>query len=225
MTTHPLDNPVWASLSSRHKSLARSSAAVVRYPPTFAPFAAVSSANVDASASMASLVESDERVYLLGPMPSLPESWRLQQLALLAQMICPTRLDPVDGPKIIELSETHRTDVLALAVLVYPHCFRPRTMELGRYFGIYQQGRLAAMIGERMCMDGYQEISAVCTYPDYSGRGFARHLLAWLSNDNLERGRIPFLHVSQDNQRTLRLYAQNEYTLRCEIAFWSLHRA
>jgi len=158
-------------------------------------------------------------------VPSLPESWRLKPLALLAQMICPTRIDPVDGPEIIELSDTHRVDVLALTALVYPHYFRPRTMELGRYFGIYRDGRLAAMIGERMGMDDQQEISAVCTHPDYSGRGYARQLLARLSDDNLERGRIPFLHVSQDNRRAMRLYAQNGYHLRCEIPFWSLRRA
>ena len=225
MPTHPLDNPIWASLASRHQSLSRSAGAVVRYPPTFAAFAAVASADADVTAAMASLVESDETVYLLGLVPSLPQSWCLEQLALLAQMTCPSPIAMVDGPEIIELSETHRVDVLALTTLVYPHYFRPRTMELGRYFGIYQQGRLAGMIGERMGMDGYQEISAVCTHPDYNGRGYARHLLAWLSNDNLERGCMPFLHVSQDNLRAMRLYAQNGYHLRCEIPFWSLRRA
>jgi predicted GNAT family acetyltransferase len=98
-------------------------------------------------------------------------------------------------------------------------------MELGRYFGIYQEGRLAAMIGERLGMDGYQEISAVCTHPDYNGRGYARQLLAWLSNDTLDHGRMPFLHVSHENQRAKHLYEQNGYHLRRDIPFWSLHRS
>lgn len=224
MATDPLDNPIWASLTSRHQGLARSIGAVVRYPPDYAPFAAVASADADASAALASLVEPDESVYLLGPVPSVPEGWRLEHLGLLAQMVCPARIDAVDGPEIIELSEMHRADVLALTALVYPHYFRPRTMDLGRYFGIYRDGRLAAMIGERMGMDDHQEISAVCTHPDYNGRGYARHLLAWLSNDNLERERMPFLHVSQDNHRAMRLYEQNGYHVRREIPFWWLHR-
>jgi len=112
-----------------------------------------------------------------------------------------------------------------LTALVYPHYFRLRTMELGRYFGIYQGGRLAAIIGERLGMDAYQEISAVCTHPDFSARGYARRLLALLSNDNLERGRTPFLHVSHQNHRAKLLYEQTGYRHRRDIDFWSLCRA
>ena len=112
--------------------------------------------------------------------------------------------------------------VLALAALVYAHYFRPRTTALGRYFGIYREGRLAAMIGERMATDDWQEISAVCTHPDFNGLGYARRLLAWLSNDNLARGRMPFLHVSRQNLRARQLYEENGYHDRCGIAFWSL---
>ena len=76
------------------------------------------------------------------------------------------------------------------------------------------------MIGERMGMDGWQEISAVCTHPDHLGRGYARHLLAWLTNDNLARGRLAFLHVSHANMRAKTLYAQCGYRLRRDIPFW-----
>ena len=148
----------------------------------------------------------------------------MRQLALLAQMVCPTAIPDVDGPELIQLTDIHRADVLALTALVYPHYFRPRTVQLGRYFGIYQDGRLAAMIGERMGMDEYTEISAVCTHPDFNGRGYARRLLVWLSNDVLRRGLTPFLHVSHENRRAKELYEHNGYHLRRDIAFWSLRR-
>jgi predicted GNAT family acetyltransferase len=45
-----------------------------------------------------------------------------------------------------------------------------------------------------------------------------------LSNDVLDRGRLPFLHVSRDNARAVRLYEQNGYRLRRTIPFWSLQR-
>jgi predicted GNAT family acetyltransferase len=65
----------------------------------------------------------------------------------------------------------------------------------------------------------------VCTHPDHVGHGYARRLLGWLSNDVLARGRMPFLHVSQDNTRALELYERNGYRLRRTIGFWSLRRA
>lgn len=224
MTPHPLDNPLWESLTSRHAALARRHGDVVRYPAEVAPFLAVATDGVDAAAALDALVAPDESVYLLGRTPSVPAGWRLEGPTWLAQMVCRARVAEADGPAIIALTEAHRADVLALTALVYPHYFRPRTMDLGRYFGIYLAGRLAAMIGERMGTDDYQEISAVCTHPDFHGRGYARHLLTWLSNDVHERGRTPFLHVSQDNHRAIRLYEQNGYGDRREIAFWSLRR-
>lgn len=225
MTTHPLDNPIWESLISRHRSLALRQGEVACYPAEVAPFLGVSAGGVEVRAGLESLVAPGAASLLLGPTPSTPAGWHLERVAMLAQMICPARMAEVDGPAIIELSEAHRADVLALTALVYPHYFRPRTMDLGRYFGIYQDGRLAAIIGERMGMDDWQEISAVCTHPDYVGRGYARCLLAWLSNDNLVRGRTPFLHVSHENVRAKRLYEQTGYQLRCDIPFWSLSRS
>ena len=224
MTDKVLDNPIWESLNSRHRPLALHQGVAARYPSDIAPFLGVPEKDSDAVAALASLVPEDDTVLLLGCAPRIAAGWRLQQLALLAQMICRAPMAEVDGPDLIELTEIHRADVLALTALVYPHYFRPRTVELGRYFGIYQQGRLAAMIGERMGMEEYTEISAVCTHPDFNGRGYARRLLVWLSNDVLRRGMTPFLHVSHENTRAKTLYEQNGYQLRRDIAFWSLRR-
>jgi len=225
MNLAELDNPFWSALRSRHRDIALRRGEAARYPAAFAPFLGVASAQADVAAAVAALVGADESVYLLGVAPALPRGWVLDAFAPLAQMICPAPIAVVDGPAVIELTEAHRADVLALTALVYPHYFRPRTMELGRYFGIYQDGRLAAMIGERLGTDAQQEISAVCTHPDFNGRGYARRLVALLSNDNLERGRLPFLHVSHQNHRAKQLYEQLGYGHRRDIGFWSLRRA
>ncbi|MEO6103346.1 MAG: GNAT family N-acetyltransferase [Pseudoxanthomonas sp.] len=224
MTSPILENPIWESLASRHRSLAVREGDIARYPAEVAPFLGVASDGVEVTAALELLVPRGDTVLLLGPVPHQPQGWALTHLAQLAQMVCPARVQEVDGPMIIELSEPHRADVLALTTLVYPHYFRPRTIDLGRYFGLYQHGRLAAMIGERMGMEGHTEISAVCTHPDFNGLGYARHLLTWLSNDNLRRGHTPFLHVSQQNQRAMCLYERNGYRTGRNIAFWSLRR-
>jgi GNAT superfamily N-acetyltransferase len=220
-----LDNPFWASLGSRHYDMALRAGDVARYPPAYAPFLGVAGADADVGDALETLVDAGESVYLLGVAPRVPQGWNLEAFPDLAQMISTTPLPVIDGPEAIELSAAHSSDVLALTALVYPHYFRERTMALGRYFGIYEDGRLAAIIGERLGMDAYQEISAVCTHPDFSGRGHARRLLALLSNDNLERGRTPFLHVSHHNGRAKQLYERMGYRFRRDIGFWSLRRS
>lgn len=230
MQTPELDNPFWSSLRSRHRDLALVDGAVARFPPEFAPFLGIADAAADVAHALASLVAPEEAVLMLGVVPdSVPQGWRLEALGDLAQMACTERIAEVDGPGIIALSDPHRPDVLALTALVYPHYFRERTMELGRYFGIYMPDadgdvRLAAMIGERLGTDGCTEMSAICTHPDFTGRGYARRLTAMLTNDTLARGRMPFLHVSQENHRALELYQRMGYRLRREIGFWKLSR-
>jgi len=220
-----LDNPFHAALSSQHRAIALGEGDVLRYPPQFAPFLGVAHADVDAAPALDALLGPGESVYLLGIAPRLGAGWEMEAFADLAQMTCAQPIPVPDGPEVIALDASHRADVLALTALVYPHYFRERTMEMGRYFGIYQDGRLAAIIGERLGWDAAQEISAVCTHPDFNGRGYARRMLALLTNDVLAQGRQAFLHVSHANTRAKALYEQMGYTLRRDIPFWSLRRA
>ena len=67
--------------------------------------------------------------------------------------------------------------MLALAAATEPGPFLPETIRMGRYFGTRSRdGRLMAMAGERLRLNGFTEISAVCTHPDFRGQGHAR---AW----------------------------------------------
>ena len=220
-----LDNPFWSSLQTRHAALAvRSGDVAVRYPSEFAPFLGVADADVSADDAVVPLLEANETLLLLGVAPGLSSAWRLETFRPLAQMIRDEPLEVVDGPPVIELDASHRDDVLALVALVYPHYFRPRTMELGRYYGICVGGRLAAMIGERLGTDTHTEMSAICTHPDFTGRGYARRLTAFLTNRTLAEGRTPFLHVSYENAHAKSLYEHMGYRLRADIPFWSLRR-
>ena len=139
-------------------------------------------------------------------------------------MTCAAQLPVAPGPGIVQLDASRQPDAIALTALVYPHYFRQRTMDLGRYFGIYIDGRLAAMVGERLGTDDTRELSAICTHPDFTGRGYARRLTAMLANDNLDRGCTPFLHVSHENIRALEMYTKLGFRHRADIGFWSLRR-
>ena len=217
-----LDNPILASLDSLHAGFALRASTAVRYPREVAPFFAVPHAGDPVDDAVSALLAPGELVLLLGIAPLSLRNARLQAFPELAQMVCDRPLEEVDGPVIQVLGEAQREDVLELVALVYPHYFRPRTMEMGRYFGIYQQGRLAAMIGERMGTPQAREISAVCTHPDFLGRGYARRLMAFLTNDLLASGLQPFLHVSHENLRAKSMYERQGFRVRRNIGFWSL---
>jgi GNAT superfamily N-acetyltransferase len=224
MTEHPLDNPVWASLNSDHAILARVAGNAARYLADAAPFAAVDAGNALAAAQAAELVDVGESVCFVGMAPPLSAGWRIEQSMPIAQLTCDTRLPVADGPAIVDLSRAQLADMLSLTALVYPHYFRARTIEMGRYVGIYDGDRLAAMAGERMRFAGHQEISAVCTHPDCTGRGYAQRLLASLTNDILDRGRLAFLHVSHDNMRAKQLYERMGYSFRADIPLLAVTR-
>ena len=222
--SHPLDNPVWQSLASLHAFLARKAINAARYPAQAAPFVAVDVADARAAQQLEGLIDVGESVLFVGLAPPLPSTWRVEAAVPIAQMTCASHLAHVDGPPVSELLQAQVADMLALTAIVYPHYFRPRTIEMGRYIGIYDDDVLAAMAGERMGFDGHREISAVCTHPDYVGRGYAQRLMAVLTNEILDSGRVPFLHVSHQNTRAKSLYERIGYRFRADIPLLAAQR-
>jgi predicted GNAT family acetyltransferase len=81
------------------------------------------------------------------------------------------------------------------------------------------------MAGERMHAGAWREVSAVCTHPDYLGRGLARQLMADICESILRRGEIPFLHVARSNVRAKTLYDRLGFVARSAIDCWQVHRS
>jgi ribosomal protein S18 acetylase RimI-like enzyme len=220
-----LDNPVWSSLNGEHAALGRRSAHAARYLADVAPFVGAELGAVGASEELAELVAPGESVLFVGSVPEMSSSaFRVEPLESIAQMIGESRPLPSNGPSIIELSAIHAADVLDLTARVYPHYFRPRTMAMGRYLGIYDGTKLAAMAGERMRFGRYVELSTICTDPAYTGRGYAQHLVNRLIIDVREANRIPFLHVSHRNARAKALYEHLGFRFRADIPLVAAHR-
>lgn len=224
MAGHVLDNPVWHALTTQHAGLALTADGAARYPPGIVPFAGVGEPSPRAANQLASLIDDAESVFIVGVAPDPPPGWQLEPKKPVLQMVCKERTAVVDGPPVTTMGAEQVADMTGLTDLVFPGFFRPRTLEMGSYYGIYRGSRLAAMAGERMRLDGYQELSAVCTHPDYTGRGYAQRLLGVLCHSAFDRGFTPFLHVYADNARAIGVYHRMSFADRTILPFWSLHQ-
>ena len=89
---HPLDNPVWSALTSRHAALALRAGDAARYRADVAPFVAVDRYDSAAEQELLGLVEPGESVCLVGRAPRLSSAWRHDSPVPISQMLCRARL-------------------------------------------------------------------------------------------------------------------------------------
>jgi ribosomal protein S18 acetylase RimI-like enzyme len=224
VAAHALDNPVWHALTTQHAGLAITADGAARYPAAIVPFAGIGEPTPRTANQLTSLIDDAESVFVVGVAPEPPPGWKLQPKKPVLQMVCNARAAEVPGPSVSTMGPGQVPDMVTLTDLVFPGFFRPRTLEMGSYYGIYYGAKLAAMAGERMRLDGYQELSAVCTHPDYTGRGYAQRLLGVLVNSAFDRGFTPFLHVYADNARAISVYRKMSFVDRTVLPFWALHQ-
>jgi predicted GNAT family acetyltransferase len=123
------------------------------------------------------------------------------------QMVLPREVTPPD-PKIemVLLSGADAPERVALTSLAFPGFFRGRTCEMGSYYGIRSDGELIAMGGERLMLDGYSEISGVCTHSAHRGKGYAASLIWQLVRNHRRDGSVSWLHVAAANVHAIELY-------------------
>lgn len=213
-----LDNPIWFALTTEHRLLARSHGVARRYPPDVSPLAALLHPTNDAFADLQRLVSPGEHVALFTASSlDVPGNWQVDRSRWIDQMICEASL--VSPPPVAPLSlgKTDVPEMLELTAVTEPGPFLPQTIEMGSYFGIRaSDGRLVAMAGERLQTTAFAEISAVCTHPEFRGRGYARDLTTFLAAQILAAGKTPFLHVKSENRAKV-VYQKIGFRLRAAI--------
>jgi predicted GNAT family acetyltransferase len=213
-----LDNPAWSALSTTHASFAKGDDLAKRYPVNVAPFGATRDQSPESYHSLARLLGPEETAAMpLATMPVLPAGWTIVRRVDSAQMVWNTQTTPPAEHRFEELTISNVEEMLALVELTKPGPFFKRTPELGSYLGIREAGKLVAMAGERLKPYGYTEISAVCTHPDYRGRGYASSLVSILIQRITKRNEIPFLHVRQENVDAIRVYEKLGFKTRRRI--------
>ena len=222
-----LDNPVWSCLTTRHAQLAQGGAQACRYRVEFSPLSAMAATAPEHVDALLALVGVGEEISIVGPHTAadLPPGFEAAFRIRVVQMI---RRDPTalreEPAQVSSLSAVDVGDMLALVEVTHPGPFRQRTIELGSFVGIRQNGRLLAMAGQRMWIGRHRELSAVCTHPAAQGRGYARALTSRVINRMLGAGETPILHVESSNRRAIDLYLRLGFVRRTEFPLLHVRR-
>jgi ribosomal protein S18 acetylase RimI-like enzyme len=213
--SHPLDNVVWHALNTRQIQFSAGDDRARRYMVDVAPFAGMREVSPAGFASLFPLVPQGDRVAMFTIEPVQPADRFEILVAKTGHQMIATRVAARIQPRdFARLDDSSVPDMLTLVEASRPGPFSVRTNKLGGYLGIRVEGHLLAMTGERMKLEGFTEISAVCTHPDHRGRGYAHDLVSAVAQAVLDRGEWPFLHVFSDNLPAIALYERLGFTIR-----------
>ncbi len=224
--THVLDNPIYHALCSGHRTFAKGLDDVKYYQEDVAPFAGLkenSRANFDL---LFEISHSEQTFVVFTPTAyEIPKGWELITHIDMFQMVY-EHVDVPNGDEVAfeDLNEAHVDEMLELVKLTQPGPFRSKTILLGNYIGIFRKQKLVAMAGHRFNPTPYIEISAVCTHPDYLGKGYAHQLLREQIKRILATSQIPFLHVRNDNVAAVKLYQKLGFVIRTDMMAYVLKK-
>lgn len=216
---HPLDRPVWSSLTHAPDDLALGDDLARRYVSDVNLFASPRDDGEEALTHLTDLVAPGQQIYLLQAPPIvLPPGLTALKHAWGVQMVANEALAPEpETDDMLPLGDADAEEMLALAHLTRPGPFLARTHRMGRFVGIRIDGRLAAMAGERMRFPGWTELSGVCVHPDFRGRGLARRLSRYVAARIADGGDTAFLHSWRDNTAAIHLYEELGFTWRTDV--------
>lgn len=226
---HALDNVIWQALTTRQAHFADTFGQARRFVQDVTSLSAFAEPSDEGYESLAGLVGSGGTAALFLDSPYQPRAgWDLIAGAPLLEMVCENGVGTAEQgasqSAMTELGPQDSRQMMELTTLTKPGPFGNRTHELGSYVGIRCGGKLAAMAGERLKVPGYTEVSAVCTHPEHTGKGYARVLMMEIMRRIRERGETPMLHVRQDNVRAIELYERLGFRGRVQLHLAVLRR-
>jgi len=225
MAPHPLDNMVWNALGGPQAHLGPSAGKARRFDPEIAVFAAVENPLVTLD-GLAEIIPEGGKVGIVTTAPPfLPAELEQTFEGEVLQLVAP-RFAPVatGGVRYRDLTAADVPAMIELVELTRPGPFARRTIEMGHYIGVFEGERLVAMTGERLRLDGFGEVSAVCTHPEFQGRGIAKALVSVIGSEIVARGEVPFLQAYTTNAAAIATYRRVGFEPRRNLTFTMLQR-
>lgn len=223
---HVLNNPVYHALSSGDAHLGSGSGIVKNFDEEVSPFVAFPEDCDTGFEQLYDIMPAGRRIlYATRTRIQEPQGWEIRHEITGLQFVFTGTPGTTDDPlTLVPLENMHVDEMIALATLTKPGPFDKRTIEFGHYYGVFDNDRLVAMTGQRLHPYTYTEISAVCTHPNYLGRGYAaaliRHQLQIICNSS----QVPFLHVRDDNERAISVYERLGFTRNGPMNFYFMRR-
>lgn len=223
---HLLHNPVYNALLSGDKALSLGTDEVKFFDEEVSPFAGFEESYVKGFDDLYELLPAGRKIlYAIPSAITTPKGWQLQHEIKGLQFVYEGG-DAISNefPNVLPLGEEHVDQMMQLAALTKPGPFGPRTIDFGSYHGIFDNDKLVAMTGQRLHVHDCTEISAVCTHPDHTGKGYANSLLLHQLQIILQQGQYPFLHVREDNLRAIELYQRIGFNISRPMNFYFMKR-
>jgi len=223
---HILDNPIYHSLCTGHRTIAKGTDEANYYPHNIAPFAGLKDSSLANLDKLSEASDTDRTFVIFTPKAyEIPSHWKLINQINMFQMVYEHPLAPTgDDVDFEDLGESNVKEMLDLVELTQPGPFRSHTITLGNYTGVFSAKKLVAMAGHRFNPTPYVEISAVCTHPNYLGKGYAYELLCEQIKRILATAQIPFLHVRDDNVAAVKLYQKLGFVIRTHMIAYVVRR-
>jgi ribosomal protein S18 acetylase RimI-like enzyme len=213
---------IWNALTTGNNDIAVINGDIGCYLPDIAPFAGMKDFNDANLKKLYEFIPANRSVAIssLNKMNHDESRWKLLQPMDVTQMVYEHSVNiftTKNSPLIVPLSEEHVPQMIELTTLTRPGPFLQQTIRFKNYFGIFIEGRLAAITGQRMHPMPYMEVSAVCTHPDFRGMGYAKTLMLHVMKIILDNSFTPFLHVLSNNINAIELYKTIGFRTRKEI--------
>lgn len=221
-----LRNPVYNSLRLNDSHLGFVKGKVAAFDEAVSPFAGFEEGYADGFNELHGLLPTGRSILYATPQTiATPHNWKLSAAIEGLQFLYEGEAQPKPLPwQPTPLTIEHVPQMVELAKLTRPGPFGPRTIEFGHYYGVFEGGKLQAMTGQRLHINNYTEISAVCTHPGCLGKGYASLLVQHQVALILSHGQVPFLHVRKDNRRAIDIYERLGFVEQGPMNFYFLKK-